>query len=70
MYRFGTAGNSKSFYDAGLKSSVQAPGFLSARGLNAYEYSAGRGVQIGEDTARALGAEARRQGVYVSIHAP
>lgn len=70
MYRFGTAGNPKSFYDAGLKSSVQAPGFLSARGLNAYEYSAGRGVQIGEDTARAIGAEARRQGVYVSIHAP
>lgn len=70
MFRFGTAGNSKSFYDAGLKASVQAPGFLSARGLNAYEYAAGRGVQIGEDSARAIGAEARRQGIYVSIHAP
>lgn len=70
MARFGTAGNSKSFYDAGLKSSVQAPGFLSALKLDAYEYAAGRGVQLGEDTARAIGAEARRQGIYVSIHAP
>ena len=70
MIRFGTAGNCQSFYDAGLKTSIQAPGFLSARGLDAYEYAAGHGVQLGEATARALGAEARRQGIYVSIHAP
>ena len=40
MAKFGTAGNSRSFYDAGFKASVQAPAWLAARGLDAYEYAA------------------------------
>lgn len=70
MYRFGTAGNSRSFYDAGFKASAQAPAYLASIGLNAYEYAAGRGVQLSDDTARLIGDEARRHGIYVSIHAP
>lgn len=70
MYRFGTAGNSKAFYDAGFKASAQAPAYLASIGLNAYEYAAGRGVQLSEDTARLIGAEAAKHGIYVSIHAP
>ena len=70
MAKFGTAGNSRSFYDAGFKASVQAPAWLAARGLDAYEYAAGRGVALSDDTARAIGEEARRWGISVSIHAP
>lgn len=70
MIHFGPAGNCQRFYDEGFKSSTQAPAWLAAQGLNAYEYAAGHGISIGEDTARTIGAEARRVGIAVSIHAP
>ena len=68
--RFGPAGNCEDFYDKGYKSTVQAPGYLKEMGLNAYEYSCGRGVMLKEDTARRIGEAAAENGVAVSIHAP
>lgn len=68
--RFGPAGNCQRFYDEGFKGSEQAPGWIAAQGLNAYEYAAGRGVSIGEEKARLIGEEARKAGISVSIHAP
>jgi len=70
MIRFGPAGNCDRFYEEGLKSSHQAPAWIAAQGLNAYEYAAGHGVSIGEATARAIGEAAASSGVSVSIHAP
>jgi deoxyribonuclease-4 len=43
---------------------------LQAQGLTAYEYQCGRGVNVGEATARALGEEAAARGIAVSLHAP
>lgn len=46
--RFGPAGNAERFYAEGFKASVQAPEWLAAQGLTAYEYSFGRGrVAVG-----------------------
>ncbi len=70
LIHFGTAGNCNRFYEEGFKSSHQAPAWLAAQGLNAYEYAAGHGVSIGEETARKIGASAAEHGVSVSIHAP
>ena len=70
MIRFGPSGNSQIFYDAGNKTSTQAPKWLHSIGLNAYEYSCGRGYTIGLKTAEKLGEEAEKFGVMVSIHAP
>ena len=70
MIRFGVAGNCDRFYAEGNKQSVQAPAWLAAQGLSAYEYSSGHGVNVGEETARAIGEAARSAGVAVSIHAP
>jgi len=70
LIHFGTAGNCDRFYEEGMKSSHQAPAWLSAQGLTAYEYSAGHGVSIGEETARKIGAAAGKCAVAVSIHAP
>lgn len=66
---FGPAGNSESF-SAQYKSSLDAPRFLREMGLDCYEYQCGRGVNIGEDTARALGERARGQGIALSVHSP
>jgi deoxyribonuclease-4 len=70
MIRFGPAGNSKSFYDAGLKHTFEAPKWLKELGLNAYEYSFGRGVKMSDDTAKSIGNEMRENGIELSVHAP
>ena len=44
--RFGPAGNCEDFYEKGYKSTVQAPEYLEKMGLDAYEYSCGRGVLL------------------------
>lgn len=66
---FGPAGNSDSFTRQ-YKSSVHAPAWLKDQGLDCYEYQCGRGVHIGEDTARAIGRAAREAGIVTSLHAP
>ncbi|MBE5780594.1 MAG: endonuclease IV [Clostridiales bacterium] len=70
MLRFGPAGNSESFYEAGYKSTLDQPKWLSEMGLNAYEYSFGRGVRLKEETAKSYGAEFARYGIMPSCHAP
>ena len=66
---FGPAGNSESF-SREHKSSLDAPAWLAARGLDCYEYQCGKGVHVGEDTCRALGERAREAGIALSLHAP
>lgn len=68
--RFGPAGNSESFYAAGNKATLQAPAWLHSLGLTAYEYQCGRGVRVTAETARAMGEEAAKYGVQMSLHAP
>jgi len=70
MIRFGPAGNSDSFYAQGYKASWQAPAWLRAMSLNAYEYSFGRGVQLKEDMADKIAGLARENDIAVSAHAP
>lgn len=68
--RFGPAGNSDSFYAQGHKHSKEAPAWLSALGLDAYEYSLGRGVKIKPEKAAEIGMEAGKLDVALSVHAP
>ncbi len=68
--RFGPSGNSESFYKQGHKSSIDMPKWLHDMGLNAYEYSLTRGINIKEETARLIGTEARKYDIAVSVHAP
>ena len=69
MTLFGPAGNSDSFTKE-YKASVFAPAWLRAQGLDCYEYQCGRGVNLGEDTARAIGRAAAENGIRMSLHAP
>lgn len=67
--KFGPAGNSESF-SANYKSTVQAPGYLEAMGLDHYEYQCGRGVKVSDKVASALKAKAEEHGISLSLHAP
>ena len=66
---FGPAGNSDSF-SAKYKSSLEAPAWIAGLGLDCYEYQCGKGVNVGEETARKLGEKARAAGIALSLHAP
>ena len=65
--KFGPAGNAESFP---YKSSTDAPRWLNELGLDCYEYQCGKGVNVGEATARKLGASAVQHGITLSLHAP
>lgn len=67
---FGPGGNSQSFYDSGHKSTVEAPGWVSAFGLDAYEFEAGNGLGATEATLQRIGNAAKEHGVAMSFHAP
>ncbi|MDI6602115.1 MAG: TIM barrel protein [Thermoanaerobacteraceae bacterium] len=67
---FGPSGNSQSFYNEGHKSTTEAPEWLKKKGLDAFEYSFGRGVRIRESTAREIGGAFAKEGITLSVHAP
>jgi len=65
--RFGPAGNAENFP---YKSSADAPKWLREIGLDCYEYQCGKGVHVGEATARKVGEAAGSHGIALSLHAP
>ena len=67
---FGPGGNSESFYEEGFKSTLQAPSWLKARGLDAYEYQAGNGLTASDATLAAVGKKAAEHGILMSLHTP
>jgi deoxyribonuclease-4 len=70
MIKFGPAGNSNSFYEQGHKKTAEAFAWIKRMGLDAFEYSFGRGVQLSQATAEAIGEAAAKEGVFLSVHGP
>ncbi len=64
---FGPAGNAEDFP---YKSSADAPRWLKELGLDCYEYQCGKGIHVGEETARKVGLAAVEHGIVLSLHAP
>jgi deoxyribonuclease-4 len=70
VIKFGPAGNSESFYAAGLKHTYQVFEWLKPFGLTAYEYSFSHGIKMKADTAHKIRQESEKHGISVSCHAP
>lgn len=70
MIKFGPSGNCKRFYDEGHKSTTEAPKWCADMGLNVYEYSFGRGINVSDAKANEIGAEGIKNGVEITVHAP
>lgn len=68
--KIGPSGNSLSFYDEGHTRTKEAGEWVANKGLNAFEYSFGRGVHISEDSAKEIGKAFAKHGVEISSHAP
>ena len=70
MIKFGPSGNSIAFAEAGLNKSEQSAKWVKDLGLNCFEYSFGRGVNMGDERAVEIGKAFKEQGVEISVHAP
>lgn len=70
MVKFGPAGHSASFTADGKKHTYEMPEWLKNKGLDIFEYSFGRGVNIKEESARKIGDEAKKHGIEITVHAP
>ncbi len=70
MIRIGPSGNSDALYASGRKHTYEEAAYLSALGLNAFEYSFGRGVSMTDATAQKIKDEFVKYGVVISVHAP
>lgn len=70
MIKFGPSGNSQSFYAAGYEHTEESAAYVKEMGLDCFEYSFGRGVRMGEEKARSIGAAFAKENVEISVHAP
>lgn len=70
MTKFGVAGNSASFFEDGHTSTIEAAAWCKQRGIDIFEYSFGRGINLSDKTATDIGVEFAKNGVDISVHAP
>ncbi len=67
---FGPSGHDETFVQEGYQSTIQMPKWLHDKGLELFEYSFGRGVRVSAETAEAIGNEADKYSIEMSVHAP
>lgn len=70
MIKFGQSGNSEAFYNAGNVDSVLSPKWVKDMGLDCFEYSFGRGVNLSSKKAEEIGKAFSDLGVEISVHCP
>ena len=70
LIKFGPSGNSQAFFDAGYTKSEDSAKWVKNLGLDCFEYSFGRGVNMSDAKAVELSAAFKDAGVEISVHAP
>lgn len=70
MIKFGPSGNSEAFHNAGFSGSSYSATWVKDLGLDAFEYSFGRGVNLSEQKAIEIGENFKNAGVEISVHCP
>ena len=70
MIKFGVAGNSNSFYAEGNTATTQAALWCKNRGIDVFEYSFGRGINVGDKGCEDLKKAFSKAGVELTVHAP
>ena len=70
MIKFGQSGNSFLYSEAGFSDSSRSALWAKEMGLDCFEYSFGRGVNMSKQKAEAIGESFKKQGIELSVHAP
>lgn len=67
---FGPAGRDDSLNALGYKTTLDIPRCMHEKGLDAFEYQCGRGVNVKTEVANELGAIAKEKNIRLSLHTP
>ncbi len=70
MIKFGPSGTGERFHSEGGKTTEQAAFWVKEQGLDLFEYSFGRGVNIKEEKALIFNEAFKKARVKISVHAP
>ena len=70
MIKFGQSGNSFLYAEAGFSDSSRSALWAKEMGLDCFEYSFGRGVNMSRQKAKSIGESFKKQGIELSVHAP
>ena len=70
MIKFGQSGNSFLYAEAGFSDSSRSALWAKEMGLDCFEYSFGRGVNMSRQKAESIGESFKKQGIELSVHAP
>lgn len=70
MIKFGPSGAPTRFYDEGHKTTEEMPLWVKQNGLDCFEYSFGRGVNLGEAKAKSIVEAFKKENIEISVHAP
>ncbi len=70
MIKFGPSGNSEAYHNAGFVGSENSAKWVKDAGLDCFEYSFGRGVNLADKKAEEIGESFYKQGIEISVHAP
>lgn len=70
MMKFGPSGPGERFYEEGYSTSEQAAKWTKEQGLDLFEYSFGRGINLKEEKAQLLNNAFSNNEVKLSVHAP
>lgn len=70
MIKFGSSGNSIAFSESGNTKSEQSAKWVKNLGLDCFEYSFGRGVNLTDNRAYEIGKAFGNENLEISVHAP
>ncbi len=70
MIKFGPSGSCEEFKAQNFKKLTDGIPWLKEKGIDCFEYSFGRGVNISEDTAISTGNAFKAANIEMSVHAP
>ena len=70
MIKFGPSGNSEAFYAAGNNKTEESAVWVKDMGLDVFEYSFGRGVNLSDAKTASINAAFKSAGVEITVHAP
>ena len=70
MIKFGPSGNSDAYRAAGYEKTEDSAKWVKNAGLDCFEYSFGRGVNLSDEKAVKIAQAFFKEGVEISAHAP
>ena len=70
VIKFGPSGNGAAYAEAGFVGSANSAKWVKDMGLDCFEYSFGRGVNVSDETAAAIGKKFSDEQIELSVHAP